>query len=109
MTQFVSALVIYFIGDLVAQGIGAGTEPTVKGVVENEDEEEEESGWVQAWAEDRDWHRTGRALFIGGLASIPGYRWFLWLGNNFNYRSKVLSLATKVCRPLHLFTSFIRC
>jgi len=105
MTQFVSALVIYFVGDLVAQGIGAGSEPTVKVM---DTEAEEEIGWAQAWVENRDWHRTCRALFIGGLAAVPGYRWFLWLGNNFNYRSKVLSLATKVSFPFSPFDSFNR-
>lgn len=109
MTQFVSALVIYFVGDLVAQGIGAGVDAPASTIAEDEEEEEAEMGWVQAWAADRDWHRTGRALFIGGLAAVPGYRWFLWLGNNFNYRSKVLSLGTKVCvalSPLHPFPHF---
>ncbi|KAF2704131.1 amidase signature enzyme [Pleomassaria siparia CBS 279.74] len=108
MTQFVSALVIYFVGDVVAQKIGTGVDKpstAVLGTVgERGEEEAEEIGWVQAWAEDRDWHRTGRALFIGGLAAIPGYRWFLWLGNNFNYRSKVLSLTTKVLINQSIFT-----
>jgi hypothetical protein len=69
MTQFVSALVIYFVGDLVAQSIG----PAI------DNEGEEERGWLQAWGEDRDWARTARALVIGGAAAVPGYRWFLWL------------------------------
>ena len=93
MTQFLSSLVIYFVGDLVAQSI---TSPEHEAGVQTV-EVEEERGWVQQWSEDRDWHRTGRALMIGGLSSIPSYKWFLWLGNNFNYSSKILSLATKVC------------
>ncbi|KAF1950297.1 hypothetical protein CC80DRAFT_496928 [Byssothecium circinans] len=99
-TQFISALVIYFVGDIVAQSIGAS--PAVK--EEGSGEEEEERGWVQAWAEDRDWARTARALFIGGAAAVPGYRWFLWLGNSFNYGSKVLSLTTKVVVNQLFFT-----
>ena len=90
MTQLVSSLVIYFVGDLVAQSIAA---PEEKEVAE---EEEEERGWVQQWSEDRDWARTGRALVIGGISSIPSYKWFLWLSMNFNYSSKILSLTTKV-------------
>lgn len=90
MTQFISSLVIYFVGDMVAQSIA---EPTPSEVVL---EEGEEKGWVQEWSENRDWHRTGRSLIIGGLSSIPAYKWFLWLGNNFNYGSKILSLTTKV-------------
>ena len=90
ITQLVSSLVIYFVGDLVAQSIAT---PEAKEVVE---EEGEERGWVQQWSEDRDWARTGRALVIGGLSSIPSYKWFIWLSMNFNYSSKILSLTTKV-------------
>lgn len=93
MTQFISSLVIYFVGDVVAQSIG----PSEVAVDVVEEEETEERGWVQAWAQERDWARTGRALLIGGLAAVPGYNWFLWLSNSFNYSSKILSLATKVC------------
>lgn len=90
MTQFISSLIIYFVGDMVAQSL---TEPTLEEVAL---EDAEEKGWVQEWSDNRDWHRTGRSLLIGGLSSIPAYRWFLWLGNNFNYGSKILSLTTKV-------------
>jgi protein Mpv17 len=90
MTQLISSLVIYFVGDLVAQSI---SEPVPSDVLL---EEGEKKGWVQEWSDNRDWHRTGRSLIIGGLSSIPAYRWFLWLGNNFNYGSKILSLTTKV-------------
>lgn len=99
MTQFISAVVIYFVGDIVAQSIGgAGNAVEKKGEADVE-EEEIERGWLQAWGEDRDWHRTMRSIFIGGAAAVPGYRWFLWLGNSFNYSSKVLSLTTKVRLP----------
>ncbi|KAF3053450.1 hypothetical protein E8E11_007960 [Didymella keratinophila] len=97
VTQLVSSLVIYFVGDLVAQSIAV---PEEKEVVE----EEEERGWVQQWSEDRDWARTGRALVIGGISSIPSYKWFLWLSMNFNYSSKILSLTTKVVVNQILFT-----
>ncbi|KAF1929044.1 uncharacterized protein M421DRAFT_62056 [Didymella exigua CBS 183.55] len=102
LTQLVSSLVIYFVGDLVAQSIAAPEEKEV--VEEEEEEEEEERGWVQQWSEDRDWARTGRALVIGGLSSIPSYKWFLWLSMNFNYSSKILSLTTKVVVNQILFT-----
>jgi protein Mpv17 len=99
MTQIISSLVIYFVGDMVAQSI---SEPAPTKTVPKE-EMEEEKGWVQEWSDNRDWHRTGRSLVIGGLSSLPAYTWFLWLGNNFNYGSKILSLTTKVCQsPLPL-------
>lgn len=91
MTQLASSLVIYFFGDLVAQSIAAPAKEDVRGK-----EDEDHRGWVQSWSEDRDWARTGRALVIGGISSIPSYKWFLWLSMNFNYSSKILSLTTKV-------------
>ncbi|KAF9701628.1 hypothetical protein EKO04_000736 [Ascochyta lentis] len=97
VTQLASSLVIYFVGDLVAQSIAAPEEKDAP-------EEEEERGWVQQWSEDRDWARTGRALIIGGISSIPSYKWFLWLSLNFNYSSKILSLTTKVVVNQILFT-----
>jgi len=104
-TQFISALVIYFVGDLVAQSLGATLGAEQKAV---DEEEVEERGWVQVWAEERDWARTARALTIGGLAAVPGYKWFLWLSNSFNYSSKVLSLTTKVSTPLHSLAFSVR-
>lgn len=103
MTQFISSLVIYFVGDLVAQGI-AGDVVAVDEPSAEEEGEPEQKGWVQQWSDDRDWSRTGRAIVIGGVSSIPSYKWFLWLGNNFNYTSKVLSLTTKVVVNQALFT-----
>lgn len=90
---------IYFVGDLVAQSIAAPEEKEVA-------VEDEERDWVQQWSEDRDWARTGRALVIGGISSIPSYKWFLWLSMNFNYSSKILSLTTKAsCLPYTMLTS----
>jgi hypothetical protein len=101
-TQFISSLVIYFVGDVVAQSVStpdkATETPTLDSTTSETlvEDEDRTRGWVQTWMEDRDWARTARALFIGGAAAVPGYRWFLWLSNSFNYRSKVLSLTTKV-------------
>jgi protein Mpv17 len=97
-TQLISSLVIYFVGDLVAQNIAQPATPPEE---QEPTEEAEEKGWVQQWSEERDWARTGRALAIGGISSIPSYKWFLWLSNSFNYSSKILSLTTKVS-PLHV-------
>ncbi|TVY90365.1 Protein SYM1 [Lachnellula willkommii] len=77
-TQFWSALVVFFLGDLSAQSIT--------------DEEYNPA-------------RSLRAIAIGAGAAIPSYKWFLFLGNNFNYpSSKTLSLATKVLVNQALFT-----
>ncbi|RFU30543.1 hypothetical protein B7463_g5775, partial [Scytalidium lignicola] len=69
LTQFCSSLVIYFLGDLSAQNMSGG---------------------------DYDPMRTLRALIISAGSSIPSYKWFIFLNNNFNYSSKILSLFTKV-------------
>ncbi|KAL6707404.1 hypothetical protein ACN47E_004183 [Coniothyrium glycines] len=102
MTQLISSLVIYFVGDLVAQSIAQPAPPEVLSA--NGEEDAVEKGWVQDWSDNRDWARTGRAIMIGGLSSIPSYRWFLWLSNNFNYTSKILSLSVKVGVNQVLFT-----
>jgi protein Mpv17 len=81
LTQLISTLVIYLLGDLSAQSLTPAdpNEPYSPA-------------------------RTLRALIIGGLAAIPGYRWFLWLGTSFNYSSKVLSIAVKVGVNQVMFT-----
>ncbi|KAK3065958.1 hypothetical protein LTR53_017853, partial [Teratosphaeriaceae sp. CCFEE 6253] len=38
-----------------------------------------------------------RALVIAGICSVPVYRWFMFLGRHFNYKSHALSLAVKIC------------
>ncbi|KAF7943037.1 hypothetical protein EAE96_010982 [Botrytis aclada] len=76
-TQFCSSLVIYILGDLSAQSI---------------------------CGDDYDWKRTLRALFISMGSSIPSYKWFMFLSNNFNYSSKAVSLATKVGVNQMVFT-----
>ena len=50
-----------------------------------------------------------RALVIGGLAAIPAYRWFLWLGDSLNYKSKALSITVKVVVNQLLFTPVFNC
>ena len=68
-TQFASSLVIYILGDLAAQNING---------------------------DEYDSKRTMKVLVISAGSSIPSYKWFIWLGSNFNYASKTLSLVTKV-------------
>ncbi|MCJ1330735.1 hypothetical protein MMC10_007421 [Thelotrema lepadinum] len=70
LTNFFAALVIYLLGDLSAQYLGS--------------------------ASTYDPQRTARNLTIGGIASIPAYRWFLYLSTSFNFPSKIVSIAVKV-------------
>lgn len=64
-----TSLTTYLAGDLLAQEIGR---------------------------EPYDVTRTLRMLTIGAIASIPGYKWFMFLGSHFNYGSTALSITTKV-------------
>ncbi|KAK1993653.1 Mpv17/PMP22 family protein [Colletotrichum falcatum] len=68
-TQFASSLVIYFCADLSAQHMSG---------------------------QDYNPERTMRSLIIGAISSIPSYKWFIFLSQNFNYTSRLLSLGTKV-------------
>ncbi|KAK5464528.1 hypothetical protein LTS15_001090 [Exophiala xenobiotica] len=75
--QVCTTLITYLCGDMAAQEIGG---------------------------ERYDGVRTLRMLTIGALASIPGYKWFLFLGRNFNFQSKIASIATKVAVNQAVFT-----
>jgi hypothetical protein len=82
MTQLDTSLVIYFLGDLCAQSVQSSffSEEKYEPI------------------------RSVRALIIGGLSSIPSYKWFLWLGRNFNYSSHLLSLSVKIVVNQTMFT-----
>ena len=82
LTQWESSLTIYFLGDLSAQTVSSNVfldaeyEP-IRGI---------------------------RALIIGGISSIPSYKWFLFLGNHFNYSSHWVSIAVKIVVNQTVFT-----
>jgi protein Mpv17 len=82
LTQFESSLTIYFLGDLSAQTVASG------GFKDNNYEPA----------------RGLRALLIGGLSSIPSYKWFMFLGTHFNYSSHIVSLAVKIVINQTFFT-----
>ncbi|POR31586.1 Protein SYM1, partial [Tolypocladium paradoxum] len=76
-TQVAGAFFIYLCADLSAQRIGG---------------------------REYDAARTGRMLVVGLAAAIPFYKWFVFLGRNFNYTSRVRSLAAKVAVNQLFFT-----
>lgn len=82
MTQWESALIIYYLGDLCSQTMSTNV-------------------FVDAEYEPI---RGLRAMIIGSISSIPSYKWFLFLGNNFNYASWPLSLCVKVVINQTFFT-----
>ncbi|KAL5613983.1 hypothetical protein FOVSG1_003046 [Fusarium oxysporum f. sp. vasinfectum] len=76
-TQVATAVVIYIAGDLSAQYVSGNEYDPV---------------------------RTLRNAVIGCVAAIPNYKWFMFLSHNFNYSSRLLSLATKVTVGQVVFT-----
>ncbi|KAJ5294967.1 Mpv17/PMP22 [Penicillium antarcticum] len=113
-TQFWSSIVIYLCGDLSAQMLfpaeilpekgekgdaqtgQTGQTRTQAAVGDGEDEGPKYAGY--------DPYRTMRHLVVGAGSSIPSYNWFLFLGNHFNYPSKILSILTKVVVQQTCFT-----
>ncbi|KAK5124374.1 hypothetical protein LTR85_001591 [Meristemomyces frigidus] len=82
LVQLESTLVIYFLGDLSAQTMQTG-----------------------AFAEGPYEPSRGlRALVIAATISIPSYKYFLFLGNHFNYSSHLVSIAVKVLVNQTFFT-----
>ncbi|KAK5743462.1 hypothetical protein LTR17_002637 [Elasticomyces elasticus] len=86
LVQLESTLIIYWIGDLSAQAMGSG------GFSEEGSRYEPIRGL--------------RALVIAGICSVPIYKWFLFLGNHFNYGSHLMSLAVKICINQTFFAPF---
>ena len=82
MTQWESALIIYYLGDLCSQTMSTNV-------------------FIEAQYEPI---RGLRAMIIGSISAIPGYKWFLFLGNHFNYKSHILSLCVKVVVNQTFFT-----
>ncbi|KAL6241894.1 hypothetical protein RBB50_011139 [Rhinocladiella similis] len=78
VTEVCSVVIIYCVGDLSAQVLGA-------------------DGY--------DIRRTLRSITIGAVVAIPSYRWFLFLARNFNYSSKLASTSVKVVVNQLFYTS----
>lgn len=91
LTQLSSTLIIYFLGDLSAQ-LMAASAPSDS---ENDDERDTVS-YEPA--------RGLRALVIGGIMAIPNFKWFMFLGKNFNYSSHAVSIAVKIVVNQMVFT-----
>jgi len=89
LTQIISTLTVYLVGDLMSQRISPSP-------VRSDDKTSTETAY--------DPFRTARALIIGGMAAVPGYKWFVWLSKSFNYSSKALSLVVKIVINQMVFT-----
>ena len=93
LTQLSSTLIIYFLGDLSAQFVSGS-------VASDQDDAEQEEQVATSYEP----ARGLRALVIGGIISIPNYKWFIFLGNHFNYSSHALSIGVKILINQTFFT-----
>ncbi|PYH83193.1 hypothetical protein BO82DRAFT_353181 [Aspergillus uvarum CBS 121591] len=111
-TQLWSSVIIYLCGDLSAQLLFPA-DPAPATATAQSSEGDKEAGKAAAGSEEKKEERTGggydplrtlRHLTVGVGSSIPTFKWFMFLHNNFNYSSKFLSILTKVCVQQAVFT-----
>ena len=72
LTQFISTLVIYFLGDMSAQAIRMSDERSKLEIARSEGRDPEVKGNYEP-------ERTAKALVIGAGSSIPTYLWYAFL------------------------------
>ncbi|KAF7517366.1 hypothetical protein PCG10_001283 [Penicillium crustosum] len=102
-TQFWSSIVIYLCGDLSAQMLFPSEVPApAKSDAKDGDGAVQGDGATVSAGYDP--LRTLRHLCVGAGSSIPSYKWFMFLGNYFNYPSRFLSILTKVVVQQTCFT-----
>ncbi|KAJ5961202.1 uncharacterized protein N7479_008352 [Penicillium vulpinum] len=102
-TQFWSSIVIYLCGDLSAQ-LFFPSEVPAPAKSDSEDGDVFAQGDGETVSAGYDPLRTLRHLCVGAGSSIPSYKWFIFLGNHFNYSSKFLSILAKVVVQQSCFT-----
>lgn len=102
-TQFWSSIVIYLCGDLSAQMLFPSEVPA-PAKSDSEDADGAAQGDGATVSAGYDPLRTLRHLCVGAGSSIPSYKWFMFLGNYFNYPSRFLSILTKVVVQQTCFT-----
>lgn len=90
VTQFVSSLIIYFLGDLSSQYIQRDTSPDAS------------FNWDPV--------RALRAIIIGGGSSLVSYRYFIYLSSHFNYfKTHIANLTLKVALNQLTFAPLFNC
>lgn len=121
LTQFVSSLIIYFLGDLSSQLIQQPA-PTVDPISDDlpphlhnqsqpaartqaEGQNTTPNAISRSW-EHYDPTRSLRACVIGGLFSIPSYHWFLYLSGLFPTYTHIPRLACQVIIAQIVFAPF---
>ncbi|KAB8346199.1 hypothetical protein FH972_023244 [Carpinus fangiana] len=109
-TQILTALAIYFIGDLSTQFV---LRPQDTPATDDPSAEElAKRGTIATFfADTYSSGRSLRALVVGGIFALPSYYWFIVLGRSFNVGAPVprkarfaVSLAFKVCITQLLYT-----
>ncbi|RAL17084.1 Mpv17/PMP22 family protein [Aspergillus homomorphus CBS 101889] len=108
-TQLWSSVIIYLCGDLSAQLLFPADPAPATAATQLEGKKNDKPGTDSQGEEEKtgggyDPLRTLRHLTVGIGSSIPTFKWFMFLHNNFNYSSKFLSILTKVCVQQAVFT-----
>jgi len=102
VTQFVSVLIIYLLGDLTAQYITiqnpppSQPAPSTTSRAEGDDDRSITATSASPPIASYDAKRTARALLIGGAIAVPSYIYFLRLGNMFPTLPTPLGITLKV-------------
>ena len=110
LTQFISSLVIYFLGDLSSQYI---QRPVPAPPIETAEGTQMQSSSGSAQAPTPAAHftydsqRSVRALIIGGTISIPSYLWFMHLSKLWPTLPHMTSLCLKVGLNVLTFAPFL--
>ena len=79
LTQFISSLIVYFLGDLSSQYVQRYVSEPAGSSQESSTTEDAEAGSSKQSTASYDPYRSMRALVIGGTMAIPSYLWFLRL------------------------------
>ena len=98
-TQFISSLVIYFLGDLSSQYIQQWVPaPPIDASAATQTPTTTRStqACTPTTQSTYDMHRSIRALIIGGTISIPSYLWFMYLSRLWPTLPHMISLWMKV-------------
>lgn len=106
LTQVLSSLTVYLLGDLLSQYIEYEQRPSTEPPSCNEKQQNLAGQQTSFWSDSYSAHRSLRALLIGGTFSLPSYHWFLFLSHTTMLPTHpVFSLISKILINQLIFTT----
>ena len=109
VTQIISSLTVYFLGDLLSQYIEYEQRPSTEPTSCNGKQQNLASQHPSFWSDSYSPHRSLRALLIGGTFSLPSYHWFLFLSHTTMLPTHpVPSLISKILINQLVFTTIFQ-